>query len=203
MNQTVMFPDLLNESDSAVGSGQRDGRDFYPTPADLCRAALDLIEDTLPSSVLDPGAGTGAWGWAVQDKWPDVWLAGVDKHFGNPGPYNKWWMADFTQWGYGQQFDVVVGNPPFSLSQPFIEQALRYLKPGGELLFLLPLNFLASQTRNFYWWKSQPLWRVYVMGRRPSFSGDGKTDAYEYALYHFVKGYKGQARIIFGWDWKE
>ena len=53
--------------------------------------------------------------------------------------------------------------------------------------FLLRLGFLASVQRAEFW-KQNPPTRVIVLSKRPSFTGDGKTDRSEYAFFVWEKG---------------
>jgi hypothetical protein len=93
------------------------------------------------------------------------------------------------------QFDVTIGNPPFSLAQEFINAALSISR---EVTFLLRLNFLGGDARSSWireWYPS-----VFVLPNRVSGTGDGKTDSTEYAWMRFTnQGWRppwGEYRIL-------
>jgi hypothetical protein len=76
--------------------------------------------------------------------------------------------------------ELVLGNPPFSQGLEHIEKA--FTVAGRSVGFVLPLAFMAGQTRYTRIWKPTPLgemaWRPRVMmviSERQSFSGDGGT----------------------------
>jgi len=65
------------------------------------------------------------------------------------------------------------------------------------MVFLLPLSFIAGQKRGANLWRKYPPYKVLVCSKRPSFTGDGKTDNTEYALYYWQVGWHGQTLL----DW--
>ena len=83
------------------------------------------------------------------------------------------------------EFDIIIGNPPYSEAQEFIEHSFELLKENGILIFLLRTNFLASKKR-FEFWKMYPLSKLYVLSKRPSFTGKG-TDATSYSWFIWDK----------------
>lgn len=94
-------------------------------------------------------------------------------------------IGDFLDADPGVKYDVIIGNPPFSLAQEFIDKSLSLLKPGGRLIFLLRTNFLESQKR-FEWWQDKTPTRLFVLSKRPSFTGKG-TDATSYSWFVWEK----------------
>jgi hypothetical protein len=74
--------------------------------------------------------------------------------------------------------DVLFTNPPYSMAEEFIRKAVTH---SSAVVMLLRLPFLASRKR-------LPLWSavgtpdVYVLAKRPSFTGGG-TDATDYAWF--------------------
>ena len=83
-------------------------------------------------------------------------------------------------------YDVIIGNPPYSLALDFINKSLELLHPGGLLIFLLRTNFLESEKR-FKWWQEHPLSGLYTLHKRPSFTGRG-TDATSYSWFVWEQG---------------
>jgi len=190
---------------SVAGRGaKRQPLDFYETPSAFCDAIVRVIPVRSPDAmVLDAGAGSGAWGAALKQVYPDVWLEGIDideRPVPSSGAYDEWHPnQDFlasTQESLGT-YDVILGNPPFSLAEEFVRHAHTLLAPGGVVAFLLRLNFLEGKQRGEKLWKELPLSVLHVFSSRPSFTGDGRTDASEYALFVWAKGHHG--KFTGGW----
>jgi hypothetical protein len=178
---------------SAAGrGGPRHDHDFYPTPAGLAAAALAHVDITgsigHSLTIVDPGAGLGEWGAAARHQWPDARIIGVDIAQRDPaGPcYDAWHVADYLTWARSvpdeDRPDVIMGNPPYNLAEDFIRASLSLIAPGGRVVFLLRLAFLESQKRAALWRDHKPA-RVSVLTARPSFTGDGRSDAAAYAVF--------------------
>jgi len=87
---------------------------------------------------------------------------------------------DFFKWD--GNVDLIMGNPPFSKAQQFIEHALPRC---NTLIFLLRLNFMGAVKRHNFW-KENPPSKLYVLSNRPSFNGRG-TDSCDYGWYVWEK----------------
>jgi len=75
----------------------------------------------------------------------------------------------------GQQFDVVITNPPYSDADRFVRLAVQQ---AHSVAMLLRLNWLAGDDRAS--WLSDHTPDVYVLPNRPDFTGAG-GDATDYA----------------------
>ncbi|MHB8383483.1 MAG: Eco57I restriction-modification methylase domain-containing protein [Candidatus Binataceae bacterium] len=162
---------------------------FVPTP----KATVDLMVSRLfrdrhpsrESTVLDPGCGTGAFvegvlRWCEVNRIPVPHIVGIDsnpRHVMDAGcrfagrREVEIRYADFLDGSSDDQFDFVIGNPPyvsilelseeektryrsryiaaqgrFDLYILFFEQALRHVKAGGRLVFITPEKFLYVET---------------------------------------------------------
>jgi len=184
----------------------RTAHDFYPTPIELCYSALRLI-NTHPYRVYDPGAGDGVWGDAARILWDDTFIEGCDlRNIPQPTAYDHWTnQCDYLKTDFRFPFDVIMGNPPYRYAEQFIRQSLRFVRPsganGGYIIFLLRLAFLESQTRGRGLWLEHPPKSIHVLVSRPSFTGNGKTDATAYAIYIWQKGWTGITELK--WlDWE-
>lgn len=192
--------------------------DAYYTPPALCRAAVDLLpgEAIFGRRVLDLGAGDGEWGRAVKDRWPEALVDGVEmRDLPCPDGYDGWYpRQDVRMWGAEPDaWDIVVGNPPYGLdangnkdrvlAEKFVRQALRCVRPGGYVLYLLRQAFLESVGRARGLWLAHPPLAVYTVAGRPSFPGyDGKSDTTAYGIFIWRKGYQGP-HYTGGWlDWQ-
>lgn len=182
--------------------------DYYPTPIELCRAAIDIFNPNMiyPREVLDPGAGDGVWGQAIRDKWNRTVLTGVEiqPQFKITPDYNSWHTQDYLSFNEGR-FDFIVGNPPYHLASEFIEQSYKRLRSDGYMMFLLRLAFLESQkryTKFFSDVKLRPK-HVFVSVRRISFTNDGKSDNTAYALFVWHKQQRHTHYTSLSWlDWR-
>lgn len=91
---------------------------------------------------------------------------------------------------------LIITNPPFSIADelimgrlvPFIEDE------GGILVCLLRLAWVASQKRAEFHRRTRA--DIYVLPRRPSFTGDGKTDSADYAWFVWGPGRGGRWQVL-------
>lgn len=84
---------------------------------------------------------------------------------------------------------LVVMNPPYSQAEAFVRKALAEVARGGSVFALLRLGFLASAKRRSF--HRQHPCDVYVLSRRPSFTGGG-SDATDYGWFAFGPGRGGR-----------
>lgn len=169
--------------------------EFYPTEPWVVEALLESPMLVLPGGLwIEPCAGTGSIVRAVNRLRSDVrWiLCDIDEQFGpylgtvtrpRSGdvllPFGDFVTREWTQ----PIADVLIMNPPFSLTIPFLEAAF---KRARKVVMLQRLNWYGTKERANWLRKHQP--DIYGLPRRPSFTGDGSTDATEYAWFHFPVG---------------
>jgi hypothetical protein len=169
--------------------------DFYPTPGAVVTAALELIP-TQPETILDLGAGLGPFGYEARSRWPLAAILGVEvQPLPCPEAYDGWINASFPECRpevevYGP-FDAIIGNPPYRQAEEFIHHSLDLLAVDGWLVLLLRLAFLEGQRRRTSLYHQYPPHSVHVCSKRPSFTGDGKTDATAYAVFCWSKCWRG------------
>ena len=170
--------------------------DFYPTPYGLAETSLvNLIGEwaTTPRIVLDAGAGDGVWGKAYRKLFGNrTFIDGIDIRGILPKPpeYNSYYKQDFLEFYPDAPYDLIMGNPPYSLMEEFVRHSMEIVKELGYVFFLGRLEFLASKKRGFGLFAEYPPIVIYVLSRRPSFfSTNGKktTDAQDYAMYLWRK----------------
>ena len=142
------------------------------------------------------------WGEAAWSIYGELAIMGYEirKECIKPKEYDIWRHKDYPKniiyWE--NRFDLVMGNPPYRMAEKFIRGGLSQLRPGGYLVFMLRLAFLESKKR-LVLWDDHPLKKVVVCANRPSFTGDGKTNATAFAFYYWKKGYRGRAEL--GWTY--
>lgn len=150
--------------------------DFYATPSWCTRAILKH----LPSFkvALDPCAGDGAIVKELRTVYGRlVRVEGIelDRERATVADAEHRDALLSEPW---PRADLVITNPPYSLAMEFVERALAEVVPGGTLAMLLRLGWLSSQKRATFLREHTP--SVYVLPRRPSFTGLG-TDSADYA----------------------
>ena len=105
--------------------------EFYPTPDNVVDALLAQLQLREFDTFLEPCKGAGAIYNKIQ--LPEI---------------NKDW-CEITQ---GRDYldevfenmDVIITNPPFSLTEQFLKKSLEELAPDGTLAYLQRVNFLGS-----------------------------------------------------------
>lgn len=204
---------MLNGARTKSGR-KRHPRDFYETHPDFAEAAMErLIWDEyqgLPTEyitkvVLDAGCGTGVWGKVTNKKFYST--EGIDL---KPSVDEKYYdvviSGNYLKYKpNGYRYDLVFGNPPYSLAEQFVRKSFEIIPPGGYVYFLLRLSFLEGMKRCEGLYKEIPLKRVYVCSRRPSFYGETHTtDTLSYAMFLWQKGYVGKPEIAWlNWEYKK
>lgn len=197
---------------TAKALAERNHADFYPTDPRVAAAQVRLLPFSGDSSpfILDPGAGEGVYGQAARARYPGAVIAGTDmRPLSRPAGYDYWQTGghDFTRTRPTRVFDAVIGNPPFGkdaldrrdelIVERFIRIGMSLLVPGGVLIYLLRLAYLASQARGSGLFRQMPPKQVVVLSKRPSFIESGKTDSTDYAFFCFEEGFTGKSAL----DW--
>lgn len=181
----------------------RDELDRYYTPQALADVLVRrLVDDGLvPASgrisVLEPSVGGGAFALAALSAFGDrAALQVLDVDPGAPGlrlirsggsVRDVVSVGDFLQMVPTNRQDLVLGNPPYRQAELHVRKALSCLTDGGTLAMLLRLAFLEGKRRIPFWAK-RPATKVYALSERPSFSGDGATDATAYGFFVWKRG---------------
>lgn len=174
--------------------------DAYMTPDALalaiCVRLCRLVER--PQSVIEPSAGGGAFVRAVASTWRSATIRAVDirpecEEAAGAVVFDCCDWPEYAQ-KMGLAADLIVGNPPYADALGHAEAALRALRPGGVLAFLLRQSFLSSQ-RRLPFWREHPLYAFAPIVPRPSFTGGG-SDTAEYALFVWREGHRGEGRLL-------
>lgn len=190
----------------------RDPKDFYETPQN---ATYPIMAECIMSgvadhweAVLDLGCGDGRLGLSAkaaynfsrsesmlseglvegveldEERAAKATLNGVDYVYQMP-------LADVNE---VTTPDLIIANPPFSMALDFLvwAAAARRATAGdlADVLFLLPLGYMASQGRHPFW-KLNPPDALRVHSSRLSFTGDGKTANADYGWFYWGAGLQG------------
>lgn len=182
---------------SATGRGaQRRADDFYETPAWCTDAIVRALGLSQVDVALEPACGNGAIISAVGESighridWYACEIDGDRARSCERRTGVFVFVTDFLSSPKSRHADLIITNPPYSLAEEFIRKCLREW-PESDVVMLLRLNFLGSQKRAEFLREHTP--DVYVLPRRPSFTGKG-TDATEYAWFHWPAGGHSRSR---------
>ena len=193
--------------------GARITGDRYYTPDHLARrvvAAVNALEP-IEGIAWDPHLGGGAFARALLRLLDPRQVWGTDIDPDAPGlsrrayrpdrfilPGNRR-VCDFFAHPGIHDCEWIFGNPPFDEAERHIERALA-LAP--RVVFLLRVAILAGEGRGRRLWSSAPLRHVWTLAGRPSFTADGRTDRYDYAVLFFDRNHTGPAGLTPGWLWR-
>lgn len=201
---------------SASGNGKNKAPrledDAYMTPQALAYATTMMLAAHLvtpPRLVLEPSAGKGAFVRAAVGAWKSAEVHALDTR-AEVGPAQHKAGAHRTVTGDFfevkpatlSKYDLVLGNPPYTLAEEFIRHTMIGLLPGASLAFLLRLSFLGSQGRLLGLFRDWPLRYLVPIAGRPSFTPDGRTDASEYGIFVWTKEWHDQPVILDAIEWK-
>ncbi len=131
------------------------------TPESVVDRMLKLVRNR--GRILEPACGDGAFVARIPPHYPEVVAIEIDAGHCPEGALNM----DFFTYPESEKFDTIIGNPPYvkardilpatrkhfttqlldghaNLYLHFIEKCVRHLKPGGELVFITPREFLKA-----------------------------------------------------------
>ena len=174
------------------------------TPARVVAFMLDLCQNT--GRVLEPSAGDGAFFKPLTALGRDCVGLELDSRVAPDGVE----VRDFFDYPLEEQFDTIIGNPPYVRFQDvavdtqkrlksqffdkrsnlflfFIEKCVRHLKPGGELVFIVPREFIKlTAARKLNAW-------LFEQGSITDFFETGDTRVFgehtpNCAIFRFEKG---------------
>ncbi|AEY01494.1 hypothetical protein GU3_08690 [Oceanimonas sp. GK1] len=150
-------------------------RESYPTPQSVVSALLSRLEVRDNDHFLEPCRGTDA-----------IW-----SHIALPEPQKHWaeieMGRDYLTTSFQRKMDIIITNPPFSLTEAFIEKSLSELSDNGTMAYLQRVNFLGSKKRVPFWQKVGFPDKSPIIVPRPRFVG-GNSDSCEYAWFIWDRG---------------
>jgi len=178
----------MNNRAVAKPTHERKKNEAYYTDERVALACVRYMAEYIrPDRILEPSVGGGAFVRACREVWPDAHITGVDVDPGASGlaECDEAFVGSFTEFKSPKPFNLVIGNPPFSLAAKHIHHAIGTLHEWPRLAvvaMLLPSSFCGgASTRGwFHEAYGAPLRRC-TIHPRPSFTGGG-TAAMEYEL---------------------
>lgn len=140
--------------------------EYYPTPDESIQRLFTIAPINPEWTYLEPCKGLAE---------------AIYKHM----PEGSQWAelssgVDYLETEFNK-VDCIVTNPPFSLTAQFLEKSFT---EADVVIYLQRLNFLGSIKRKEFWKQNKPT-NMIVLCKRPSFSGNGKTDGADYCWYIF------------------
>lgn len=188
------------------------------TPQRLADAIIKRVEgfdvwDT--PRILEPSSGSGVFVRAARAQWPNALIHSVDlrpnlEQLNIAAGSNAHFEDNTVEYAADKEFeirevvramhqhatpqyDLIVGNPPFTKAEEHIRALIPLLSPQGVLAFLLRINFFGGKDRAGKFWRELPERSFYPIAPRPSFgkslkTGKKGTDGTEYALFCWTPG---------------
>ena len=152
---------------------KRHPQDYYPTNKEAIEPLLDLI---CFDDLVDEG-------WKFAEPCKGI-AEGIYQYF----PWNSEYAElsegiDYLTHRWESRVNCIITNPPFSLAQEFLDKSL---EEADVVIYLLRLGFLESINRKEFNTNNPPDHLV-VLSKRPSFTGNGKTDSAAYAWFIYDK----------------
>ena len=174
------------------------------TPPNVVDFMLDLCQNK--GRTLEPSAGDGAFFSNLRERGADCVGIEIDRRVCPTGAK----LGDFFDYPLSEQFDTIIGNPPYVRLQDvtvgtkkrlksdlfdgrsnlflfFIEKCIRHLKAGGELVFIVPREFIkltAAKKLNAWLAEQGSITHFYETGDVRVF-GDHTPNC---AIFRFEKG---------------
>ena len=182
---------------SATNRGsKRIESDFYATPKS-CIQNLLTHYGNINGVVLEPSAGNGNIVSVLKQNGNNhvVALELREEEFEQLKQIaDEVITGDFLKFIPTQKYDYIIGNPPYSKAQEFMEKCFEIASEDTVIIMLLRTAFLESKKR-YNFWQNHPVNKLYVLSQRPSFTGKG-TDATSYSWFVWDNSKKQEIHVI-------
>ena len=182
---------------SATNRGsKRIESDFYATPLDCIQNFINNYGQ-INGEVLEPSAGNGNIVSVIKQNGNNNVLAlelREEERNALLAIADEVEIDDFLNFESDKHFDYIIGNPPYSLAQEFLEKCFEIANENTVIIMLLRTAFLESKKR-YQFWQDHPLNGLYVLSKHPSFTGKG-TDATSYSWFVWDGTDKQEIKVI-------
>lgn len=163
--------------------------DFYATPISCVENFMGRYNGVISGDILEPSAGDGNIIQGLRNENVKGHITAIEIRGEEEDKLNEISdeviITDFLEWNTDRKFDVIIGNPPYTYAIEFVKKCLSLLSDDGKLIFLLRTSFLESKSRHDFW-QDNPLSGLYVLSKRPSFTGKG-SDSSSYSWFIWDK----------------
>ena len=172
---------------SATGRGtKRKPYDFYATPIDCVENFINNYGiDKIKGNILEPSAGNGNIIQVLRQKKVQGIITALELREEERDSLtqisDKVIIGNFLEWEPDKEYDVIIGNPPYTYAREFIEKCFKIANKNTVIIMLLRTAFLESKSR-YEFWQQHPLSGLYTLSKRPSFTGKG-SDATSYSWF--------------------
>lgn len=173
--------------------------DQHFTPGPLAQRITQWANETVPmmrARILEPSAGDGAIAKALALAGAKVTAVEIDPVLA--AGLEQWAeerrgmvdmevvCADFMRWVPKHRFDAAVMNPPYSDDGTGEERDTQHVRRAldfaPDVWALVRLNFLTGWNRQLRVYRSQTLYGVRVLTRRPKFSRAAGSPRHDFAV---------------------
>ena len=154
--------------------GKVKANEFYPTPCSVVNTLLSRLTIKSGDRFLEPCRGNGA----IYDK---IQLPESHKSYAEITEGIDYLNTSFDK------HDIIITNPPFSLTEQFLDKSMSELSEGGTLAYLQRVNFLGSKKRINFWERVGHPGKFPIIVPRPRFLKSG-SDSCEYAWFIWDHG---------------
>lgn len=119
---------------------------YYPTPSDVVDRIMDDLYIREPELILEPSCGCGRIMDGIKAKFPKATVHGIEIDLSRADEArakgHKVLTANFLDTEPTPKYDRVIMNPPFYGKHyaKHVEHALKFLKPDGILISILPIT---------------------------------------------------------------
>lgn len=170
-------------------TGERAEHDFYATEPVAIEKLIKL--ETLNKRIWEPACGQGHLSKPLVREGFDVRSTDlIYRGYGEGG-------VDFLQQQEKWDGDIIT-NPPYNLSERFVEHALQIIPAGCKACFFLKLTFLEGQARKDFFtiYPPRTVWvsssRIQC-GKNGNFEGCSSMMAQAWFIWQ--KGYQGETTV--------
>lgn len=165
------YSELSRELTGSIGKAEKKNSGIFFTPPGTVHKNLDYLEPYMENvkEVLEPSCGSCEYITAVQKKYPEVNITGIElnstiyESIKNLETENiRLINGDFLTYECDRKYDLIIGNPPYFVMKKhqvpksyydyfdgrpnifilFIIKSLGLLSENGIISFVLPKNFL-------------------------------------------------------------
>lgn len=141
LREGVKEPDRVKQLEREMVGRQKDGLDFFPTPAGVADQLVEAAAIEPGMSVLEPSAGMGHIAERIRESGVEpevIELSGKRRELLEAKGFNVI-ASDFMETQQGVGYDRIIMNPPFSdrRDAEHVRHAYDLLRPGGRLVAIM------------------------------------------------------------------